>query len=107
MIRFIFTVSLFVCLTPVFTYNQVHAEVTIELGERIAVTDKSECIKAIEKGKLINSQPYNGQDWETVINAYLYKGYIYFGKLTRSYFEMEAGKSKKELVCFFKRSLGN
>jgi len=93
----------------VFTYNQVNAEVKIELGEQIDVTNKSECIKAIEKGKLINSQPYKGQDWETVIviNAYLYKGYIYFGKLNRRYYDMKAGKFKKELVCFFKRSLGN
>ena len=99
--------SILLSLMLVFTYNQVHAEVTIELGEQIDITNKSECIKAIEKGKLINSQPYNGQDWETVINAYLYKGYIYFGKLNSKYYDRKAGKIKKELVCFFKRSLGN
>ena len=97
--------SILLSLMLVFTYNQVHAEVTIELGEQIDITNKSECIKAIEKGKLINSQPYKGQD--IVINAYLYKGYIYFGKLNSRYYDMKVGNFKKELVCFFKRSLGN
>jgi len=49
--------------------------VTIKLGEAIAVTDKSECINAIEKGKILK----NWSDMERDFNysKHLYKGFIY------------------------------
>ena len=99
MIRFIFTVSLFVCLTPVFTYNQVHAQVTIELGEAIAVTDKSECIKVIEKGKLLTTFSNTRRDFN--YSKHVYKGFIYYIQF------IDGWDGKSSLQCFSKMPLKN
>jgi len=88
----------------VFTYSQAHAWVGIELGKPIAVTNKNECIKAIEKGGLLQNS-FTGEFYTEGLNAlyYLYKGFVY---------EVRFNTHNKKirgiyLECSEKRSLGN
>ena len=92
--------TILLSLMLVFTYNQVNAEVKIELGEQIDVTNKSECIKAIEKGKLLRTSNMT-KDWRTVIYFnFLHKGFLY-------YVQLADGGNSASFTCWQKRSLGN
>jgi len=96
--------SILLSLMLVFTYNQVHAEVTIELGEQIDITNKSECIKAIEKGGLLQNN-FIGELYTGGYNAsyYLYKGFVY----EVMFYTHNKKINGISIECYEKRSLGN
>ena len=91
-------------LTLAFTYSQAHAWVEIELGKPIEVTNKNECIKAIEKGGLLQNS-FLGEFYTEGYNAsyYLYKGFVYHVGF-KTYNKKFNGIS---IDCYEKRSLGN
>ena len=95
--------SILLSLILVFTYSQVHAEVYIELGKPIAVTNKNECIKAIEKGILLSRHTITFGSAHNYL-SYLYKGFIY----DVTFHNPSPGDySDPYLACYGKRSLGN
>ena len=92
---------LLLVLTLVFTYSQIHADVNIELGKPIEVTNKNECIKAIEKGALLQNSFIGDltEGWNA--SYYLYKGFVYHVG-----FDTHNKNDGIFLYCFEKRSLG-
>ena len=90
-------------LTLVFTYSQIHADVNIKLGKPVAVNNKSECIKAIEKGALLQNSFNGGLTEGYNASYYLYKGFVYhvgFNTHNKKF-------NGIFLDCYEKRSLGN
>ena len=89
-------------LTLVFTYSQIHADVNIKLGKPVAVNNKSECIKAIEKGALLQNSFNGGLPEGYNASYYLYKGFVYHVGFNHNF-----ASATIYLNCYDKRSLGN